>query len=150
MGETAFVFNCLGTSSLSKILEVFTSSCLLLLGGDRTDWSNLGLEIQAGEHNFGASLTTSCSHSSVIWAFFSSTIKLNCEDSSSTSSTSSPEIDRTISSEESGWVNFGLEVASLNVGGTDLQNSSLQQTLEELQPFSSNIYAANHEQQRWL
>lgn len=63
-GEDTFVFSFLGTSSLSNILEVFISSCLLLSAEDKTNVTVLALEIQGEECILGTSQMTSCSHSS--------------------------------------------------------------------------------------
>lgn len=68
VGEAAFLFSCFGISSLSRIREVLSSSFPVLWGGDETSLCNFGLERQAGEDIFGISNTTSCSHSSVIFA----------------------------------------------------------------------------------
>lgn len=68
IGDTDSLLNCLGTSSLSRILDVFASSCRLPSGGDRTDWSSFGLEVQTGECSSETSLTISFSHSSVMQA----------------------------------------------------------------------------------
>lgn len=65
-GEDVFLLSCFGTSSLSRILEVFSSSCLDVCGADRTSRSSFGFELQEGEQILGSSDTISCSHSSAI------------------------------------------------------------------------------------
>lgn len=125
LGETAFDFNCLGTSSLSSILVVVISSCLLLSGGDRsrTDWPELGLAVQVGEFFTGTSWTTSRSHSSSIEAvvFSSPANWSSCDISSLTTTTSSDEVDCAISLVGSGLVVYSSDVASFVFGGTDLE-----------------------------
>lgn len=74
LGDTIFFFSCLGTSSLSRILEVFWSRCLLLSNGDRTGLSNFALDICVGECVVGSSVTNKFSHSSVMHAEFSLTL----------------------------------------------------------------------------
>lgn len=118
VGETVLDFNCLGNSSLSSILEVFASSCLLLSGEDRTDWSILGLETQAGENVLGTSLTTSCSHSSAIEAVVLSSLFVR---SSSGVSSSKSIASRTMTSEESGSFEFSSDVVSSSLGGSGLE-----------------------------
>lgn len=120
--EVTFVFNCFGASSLSNILEVLISNCLLLSGDNITV---LGLEIQVGENVFGTSLTTSCSHSSAIDdAVLSSLIiglKSGHEDSASTAEVSIPQFDFKIISGESGWFELSSDVVSLGLGCIDLE-----------------------------
>nr|GMC73630.1 respiratory burst oxidase homolog protein C [Ipomoea batatas] len=65
-GKDVFLLSCFGTSSLSRILEVFSSSCLDVCGADRTSRSSFGFELQEGEQILGSSDTISCSHSSAI------------------------------------------------------------------------------------
>lgn len=64
VGEAAFLFSCFGTSSLSRILEVFSSNCLLVCDGDATGWSSFGFGMHVGECMVPSSVTISCSHSS--------------------------------------------------------------------------------------
>lgn len=66
MGEGDFRFSCLGSSSLSRILEVFASNCLFLCDGDGISLSNFGLEVKVGECVPPNSATMTCSHSSVL------------------------------------------------------------------------------------
>lgn len=123
-GETTFDFNCVGTSSRSNILEVFSSSCLLLSGGDGTEWSNLGLDTQEGENLLGISLTTSCSHSSAILAavLSSPAVRSNIAFSSSKTTISIAEFDFGGTSAESGRVEFTSDFLSLNSVGSDLED----------------------------
>lgn len=123
-GEPCFDFNCLGNSSLSSILVVFISSCLLLSGKDKsiTDWSDLGL---VGECLTGISLTTSRSHSSAIEVVFlcSSAVWSSCDISSYTTMTPTDEIGCAFTLVESGLVGFGSDVASFRLGATHLEYS---------------------------
>lgn len=133
MGESALFFNCLGISSLSKILEVFTSNCLVLSDVNRTDCSNLGLQIQLEEYIFGTSLTISCSHSSAIVAvaLSSPAFTSNCGVPSAFA-TSIAEFDSAITSKESGSVKFSSELTSSNLGGIDLGYSFYTEKIRKI------------------
>lgn len=122
----AFLFNSLGTSSLSSIRDVFTSSCLLLSCGDRTRRSYLGWKIQEGELILGASLTIRFSHSSVTRAESRSSSPIvgsECGISSSMTTTFAVGFEGTkASSEESYWVEFRSAVTSFKMGRIDLRH----------------------------
>lgn len=121
VGVTGFGFNCLGTSSLSSIFEVLTSSCRLMSIGDRTDSSTLGLDLEIKEGDFsGSSPTTNCSHSSAMEALVSFSFRSCFEVSSSTTMTSAGAVDCGILSENLGWLEIGSGVALIRLGGTDL------------------------------
>lgn len=129
IGETDSLLNCLGTSSLSKILEVLASSCRLPSGGDRrSDWSSLGLEVQTGECISETSLTISFSHSSVMQADVLSSwaVRSSSEVSSLMKAASFVEFGCTITSGNFGWVAFGSQVSSLNLRDIDLEYSHQQ------------------------
>lgn len=122
-GEDTFVFSFLGTSSLSNILEVFISSCLLLSAEDKTNVTVLALEIQGEECILGTSQMTSCSHSSAIddVVLSSLTVRFNCGDSSSITILSIAQFGCTVTSEESCWFECSSDVASFHFGVTDLE-----------------------------
>lgn len=125
VGETTFAFNCLGISSLSNILDVFISICLLESGGDKIDWSNFGFNVQVGEYFLGTSVTTSCSHSWAMQAEFMSSPDVGscCRVSSSKTTKSICEFvcPCLATSKESGRVAFGSNVVSFSFKGNDLE-----------------------------
>lgn len=67
-GDPTFPLIFLGASSLSNIIDVFISACLLLGGRNWRSMFGLGA-VKTGEEDFmRTSVTTSCSHSLVIEA----------------------------------------------------------------------------------
>lgn len=129
-GDTTFVFNSLGTSNLSKILEVSLSSCLLLSRGKPDDWSNLTLGKQDGEYILESSFTTNCSHSSVIQAMVLSSWFLwsECNISSFTSMKSLMVVSAFIvTSDEGCSLELGSEDIPPTLGSIDLQYNNFNE-----------------------